>query len=331
MSATYSVAVQGSGVAASCAQFLLRSAGVDVVAHPLDRPRVPGLMLSPATQTLLADVFAQNDLLHGLWPIRRRIVAWGSSPPVSLAHQGVVVSEQELLRRLQCAPTETSPLQHHWTLYTSRPPESSLVHSFGDRIASAAEIALSDGADSEACLMESLPAGWLFLLPVSPHTAWLLTAGAPREALLAESRLVSPNVAGVVAAGGSFPSHPRINHPLAGDGWLACGSAALGFDPLCGDGTGHAIRQAILACAIVRAPGDHQDLLWEYRLRLWAGFRRHLELGGQFYSTGGSSDWWRSQAESLRQGLAWLSRQDAPAQLGKFRLNGFNLDRVDAA
>ena len=331
MSASYSVAVEGSGVAASCAQFLLRSAGVDVVAHPVDRARVPALMLSPATQTLLADVFAQSDLLDGLWPIRRRIVAWGSSEPVSLAHQGVVVPEQELLRRLQCVPSGTSPKQPNWTLYTSRPPENSLVHSFGDRMASAAEIGLSDKADSEACLMESLPSGWLFLLPVSHRTAWLLTAGASRETLLAESRLVRPNVAEVIAAGGSFPSHPRITHPLAGDAWLACGSAALAFDPLCGDGTGHAIREAILACAIVRASGDREDLLWEYRLRLWAGFRRHLELCGQFYSTGGSSDWWQSQAESLRHGLAWLSCQDAPAQLGKFRLNGFNLDRVDAA
>ena len=31
-----------------------------------------------------------------------------------------------------------------------------------------------------------------------------------------------------------------------GSGWLACGTAAMGFDPICGDGTGYAVREGIL-------------------------------------------------------------------------------------
>lgn len=326
------VEIRGTGVAASCCQQLLTAAGASVYLDLSHRPRVPAVMLSPATQTLLTDVWGRLDLLDGLWQIRRRIVAWGDAPPVDLPHRAIVVSEMELLSRLQ-NPSDPNPApQPAWTIHTSRALETSTLHAFGNRTAAATEVRFSSRADAAACLVESVPSGWLFLLPVNSQAAWLLTAGAATEALLRESRLVAQSVDAVVSTGGGFPSHPRIADPLCGPNWFACGSAALGFDPLCGDGTGHAIREAILACAIIRASSPNlDDLLWEYRLRLRAGLQRHLEQCLQFYSTGGSSDWWQTEAQSLRDGLDWLSRQPAPRPLGRFRLNGFDLQRVDAA
>ncbi len=321
-------------MAASSCQRLLGSAGVDVRLATVDRPRVPALMLGPATQTLLADVFGANSLLEGLWPIRRRVVAWGSAPLVDLPHVAIVVSEQELLARLHRSIPASPPApltEPHWTIHTSRARDGVATFDFGRRLATATEVRLSSNADPHACLVESVPSGWLFLLPVDGQTAWILTAGTSRETLLSESQLVAASVWSVLAEGGSFPAYPRIADSLAGDDWLACGSAALAFDPLCGDGTGHAIREAILASAVIRASSNRalaEELTWEYRLRLWAGFRRHLEQCQPFYETGGTGEWWQSESERLRQGLEWVSSLRAPMQLGRFRLNGFDLDRV---
>ena len=181
--------------------------------------------------------------------------------------------------------------------------------------------------------MEAVADGWLFLVPSGSETAWLLAAGSPVELLLSQSRHISPQIDSIVAAGGSFPAHPRITGALCGPGWMACGSAAMAFDPLCGDGTGHAVREAILACAIARAEAtiaSPDDLLWEYQLRLWSGFKRHLEHCHEFYSTGGSSDWWKTQASAIEDGLRWMATLRPPVSLGRFRLNGFSLERTAA-
>ena len=93
----------------------------------------------------------------------------------------------------------------------------------------------------------------------------------------------------------------------------------------CGDGTGHAIREAILACAIIRSNETPAELHNEYRLRLQAGFRRHLEHCRQFYATGGASAWWQSELAELDRGLEWIAQQPA-APLGRYRLRGFELE-----
>ena len=82
---------------------------------------------------------------------------------------------------------------------------------------------------------------------------------------------------------------PRLRthfSPLGANSWLACGTAAMAFDPICGDGTAHAIREAILAAAVIRAlanGGPADELLAHYEARLTAGFHRHLTLCRQFY------------------------------------------------
>ncbi len=296
-------------------------------------------MLSPATQSLLTDVFARPDLFDGLHPIRRRLVTWGSSDLVALPHAAVVVSEEELLNRLAAAApaTGSSPASPSlesaptWTIHASGATAgASALREFGARQASAAQVKLTAQADVHSCSMEAVPNGWLFLVPSSTETAWLLAAGDTAEALLAQSRQISQQIDRVTSGGGSFPAHPRIAESLCEPGRLACGSAAIAFDPLCGDGTGHAVREAILACAIARASQQEalDDLLWEYRLRLWSGFKRHLELCHEFYATGGTSDWWKAQRAAIEDGLRWMTAQQAPVTLGRYRLNGFSLERT---
>jgi len=68
---------------------------------------------------------------------------------------------------------------------------------------------------------------------------------------------------------------------LHGKDWIACGTAAMSFDPLSGEGTGAAVRESILAAATVRAilRGDNADqVLAEFSLRMRLGLLRHLEM-----------------------------------------------------
>jgi len=331
------VLICGDGVAASCCQWLLSRGGLPVNVQLVHRPRVPAVMLTETTQKLLSDVFEQENLFDGLPRIRKRVVAWGtaSSKPLTLPHSAVVVSEDELFRRIQRFSTRGAfnlERPAEWTIYTSGPlPVASVAHEFGSRVATASAVKLRPGCDHEACWIESLEKGWLFLLPSSVESGCLLSVGAPVDELLSESHLIAGQVAEATAIAGSFPSHPRIADPLGEPGWIACGTAALRFDPLCGDGTGNAIREAILASAVVRAAQSELDvsrLVGHYRAKLLAGFHRHLEHCQQFYAAGNSGAWWDAELQSVERGLEWSARQSREAMPGKFRLNGFTLERL---
>jgi hypothetical protein len=284
------------------------------------RQRVPLIMLSVAAQDLIRDIFQRDDLFHDLPVIRKRIVAWGADA-VQLDHSAVVVSEGVLLDRLGMVSCET---QAGWTICAAPPlPAQTVEHRFGSRMASAVAVELNAIAHRDACWIESLEDGWLFL-----NSGWLIAVGARAEVLLSKSRLVGEQIVRVEGAALQFPASPRMTIPLGGEGWISCGSAAMSFDPLCGDGTAHAVREAILASAVIRAADLGEpvvDLMSHYESRLTAGFQRHLKECYKFYSSGGNAAWWRAEAESCVEGIAWCGRRKTEFQ---YRLEGLELRKI---
>jgi hypothetical protein len=331
------VLIRGDGVAAYCCLRLLDRPNLNVDFTAVDRPKLPAIMLSAATQNLLRDVFEREDLFDGLPQVRKRIVAWGPDcKALAFPHSAVVVAEQILLDRIRqglANRIHEDGGDAEWTIQASRPLRvTSVEHQFGSRIATASRVKLRSGHDRYTCWVESLDRGWLFLLPAGEETGWLLSVGDSTGSPLAESCLVAQQVAEVVEIVGQFPSHPRMTEPLSQPGWLACGTAAVGFDPLCGDGTGYATREAILGSAVVRgvAGGENVDaVVAHYRNRLVAGFKRHLEVCLEFYQTGGHGPWWNQEANALRTGLLWCRRQLDGARGFRYRLNGFSLEPID--
>lgn len=330
-----SVAIRGDGVAAYCCAHLLLDAGFRVAVQRLDRPRVPAIMLSDAALDLIRDVFGLPSLFSGLPRIERRNVVWGNSANTSsLPHSAVVVSENFLLESLACGidgdgvtgAIDSSP---EFIVYTSRPmPSVAIEQRFGSRRASAAQVVLQDRADLSACWIESLEGGWLFLIPNASESTWLLTVGAPLDVLLGQSRAIAPRVNLLLGRSGEFSTCPRILSPLCGDRWLACGTVALGFDPICGDGTAHAIREAVLASAVIRAlagGGDAPSLFAHYEMLLTAGMRRHLALCADFYRTGGPGPWWQTELKSLEEGYRWCTSKLAEAGEPRYQLRDFEL------
>ena len=331
------VFIRGEGVAACCCAHLLKQADLHLRLESVDRPKQPAIMLGQTAQKLLRDVFVRPDLFDGFPRIRKRVVLWGANAELlEVPHVGVVASERVLLERIRPAPEDAdlpAIAPFDWTILASRPlPPGSLGHEFGSRIAAAARVGMKAASEREVCWIESLDRGWLFLLPDGADGGWLLSVGDPADSLLGGSRLIAKQIEDLGEPGAKFPSHPRITDPLCGMGWLACGAAALGFDPLCGDGAGHAVREAILASAVIRAATDGADtqaLVVHYRARLLAGFMKHLQTCGEFYARGRRGDWWDGEIESLRQGLAWCRGQLDGASGGRFRLNGFALEAME--
>jgi hypothetical protein len=278
-------------------------------------------MLGGASISMMRDVFGQQALFDKFHPIRRRVVAWGrGAEPVALDHTAVVVSERQLLEAVG-SQESSSMAEADWTVITSRPlPEGSVEHHFGSRMATALPVAIH--GDGDACWIESLDEGWLFLIPNSENGGWLLAVGGEADVMLAKSRLIKTQIAEVIGPASRFPAYPRIMQPLCGDKWIACGSAAMAFDPLCGDGTANAVREAILAAAAIRTG---VDALPHYEARLTAGFQRHLSLCMSFYQSGHSGTWWDAENAALTRGLDWCTSRSQAFVAYRYQLNGFDL------
>jgi hypothetical protein len=306
------VEIEGDGVAAVCCAQLFLASGQTFTCSRVARPRLGSVLLSRQTLLLLSEIFPKVDLISLCHPVQKRIVAWGpDAAPITLAHSAWVVSEADLLTCLWqqvTVPGNSEERLSGWKVLASCPQQ----RAFGTRTATVVSALLKQDADQTACWIESVASGWLFLLPRGPElAATLISVGEPPAVLLGQSRLIAGVVDTLSGPAAEFPAYPRIAYPICGDGWLACGAAAMAFDPLCGEGTGNAARQAYLATAVVGAVRDEEpveELLAHYTSRQMHGFLRHLQICLGFYQTGGSTSFWESQAALLKQGIDWAER-----------------------
>jgi hypothetical protein len=305
-------------------------------------------LISEQTQRLLTEIFGDSLSLADAPQIRKRIVRWGNQKePVELPHRGLVLSEQALLDRLwqhvqlsenaSASPSPTSQVE--WTIVSasnsdiSSEPQPELW-SFGSRLALTTIVELDRRAPADCCWIESLPDGWLFLLPAGEGRATLISTGYAPEKLIEQSGWIArqiSNVNYIAEQARRFPAFPQLLSPLCGSDWLGCGSAAMIFDPLCGEGAGHAAREAILASAVIRAAAQGyvaEDLLSHYATRLMQGFLRHLQVCLPFYQSGGSSSFWTTEAAELRRGIRWMEDRLQARPPFIYRLSGYDLEPI---
>ncbi len=318
-----SVIVQGRGVGAAAACAVLAANAVLCSGEPGDaRGAAPVVMLGEQARHLLDGLFGP-DRMAAAHRIARRIVRWDTEDAVAIAHQAVALSGADLLAALPLAGPPADPIGDFappcFTLCTSPPLPKPAVRRFGQRRAAAAPVTLTGTADAAAVLVEAVEAGWLFLIPLGLRHGWLLAVGGDPDALLGSSRLVAPAMTTLGAVEARFETAPRVLEHVAGDDWLALGSGALAFDPLCGDGTATAARGGILAGAVATAIAEGaapEPLLRHYRAMLIAALRRHLAACLPFYQRGGAGAWWAEQAEATTAGHAWctqmLAREPEP-------------------
>lgn len=306
-------------MAANCCAHLLSDA--TIVGD--DRPKIPALLVSAATQALITDAFQRPDVFRDAQPLARRIVKWGNATSIAVPHSGVVISEASLIDRLNVSRVNVNRLNVNakptasteWTIKTTNAMGQ---HKFGSRMATAFPVT---NRLNDACWIESLESGWLFLLP-----GWLLSIG---DCNLDQSELIAEQIESVGEPVGKFPAYPRISESLFQENQLSVGNAAMAFDPICGDGVGNAVREAILACAVITASRTDSEiaLLTHFRTKLLMGFLKHLELCRPFYSAC-SGDWWKSELEAINTGILWCRDQLANAPPLRYQLRGFELKMI---
>jgi hypothetical protein len=327
------VVIQGSGVAASCCGLLLARARLPVALNGTARPGLPAILLSRSAAAMMCDVFQSDGFLRGGHSIRRRVVCWRrQDSPRVFDHTALVISEAQIVSFLTAEIPEAPPEDATFRIYAAPPlPQACEVLRFGSRTVSVAKVVLPEGWDSGDCAIESHKEGWVFLLPTSLRTGVLLNIGAQDETLIAESRLLQGlRVEEQVASG--LPAHPRVTSSMTGVDWLACGSAAMGFDPICGDGAAHAVREAILASAVmvaIRSGEDRIPVLRHYENRLLAGFHQHLKTAQQFYVNGFGGPWWQREANALKDGIEWSNQRLQQGGPSRYRLSGLELQPAD--
>jgi len=322
----HTVAIRGGGIAANCCSHLLERSGLAAVRTASGRASVPAILLSDPALALLRDVFERPDLFADRPRITHRIVAWGPDEPVALPHGAVVVSEGDLEAAL--GGPSAAAAEACLTIHAAPPFPAGAVRSFGSRRAAASQVRLRHESDRSACWIEAVEEGWLFLIPSGPASAWLLAVGASTDALIARSRHVAPRLELLGEPSSGFDVSPRMLPALQGADWLACGSAAIGFDPICGDGTAQAVREAILACAVIgamREGGDLEALRLHFESMMIGAMRRHLRLCAQFYASGGQGEWWRAQLADLAEGFDWCTARLAKAPEPRYELRDFRL------
>lgn len=320
------VAIHGEGIAANCCAHLLARAGFATTRTAGDRARVPAILLSDTALALLRSVFERPDLFADRPRITHRVVAWGASEPVRLPHAAIVVSEADLDAALGGPPGAAGPADI--AIHTATPFPEGTLRRFGSRLAVAAQVGLRHAADQSVCWIEAVEAGWLFLIPSGAAAAWLLAVGGSAETLLGQSRHIAPRIDNVGMTSGGFETSPRMLTNLQGPDWLACGSAAIAFDPICGDGTAQSVREAILASAVVGAIGEGGDpdaLRIHFESMIVAAMRRHLRLCAQFYASGGEGAWWRTQLAGLAEGFDWCTARLARTPEPRFELHDYRL------
>jgi len=287
---------------------------------------VPSLLLSEAALALMRDLFALPDLFADAPRVRRRLVVWGGAP-VMVPHEAVLASEERVQAALGVSE-ETPMAAPDFTIHAAPPLPMGELHVFGERHAVAARVRLRDPVCRAEGRVEAVESGWLFLVPADEEEGWLLGVGSEIDALLAQSRLIAPVVDPIGGSSRPFLAAPRLHLPLVGDDWLACGTAAIGFDPICGDGTAQAVREAILASAAITAMRDGEDaaaVRLHYESMLIAAMRRHLKLCGDFYLSGGQGPWWQAQFAALKTGHEQCTRRLAVTPEPRYALQGFNL------
>jgi flavin-dependent dehydrogenase len=199
---------------------------------------------------------------------------------------------------------------------------SGVPQSFGHRCAITQEVTLAKNCEDKTYWIETVANAWVFLAPLGDRRA-LLQVMVP--SLLAESVRILPHIleqtltikhqiSNLVGSSAVFSAFPQIlaslngQVGLSGSTWMAVGDAAFCVDPISGDGTGYAIRGAILATSIINSIAcslvDHNNGLHHYTLRLRQAFVAHLKACISYYSVGFSSLSWQAEIHLMQKAFA---------------------------
>jgi hypothetical protein len=329
-----SAVVLGSGVAALTCARLLAVQGWRVHLESDGSSRPIHLMLGEPTVALLARLWNDPSLFAGARPIGARAVSWGAKPEFeTLPAPGIAIAAADLARRLAARldlpqNVASDDREAAWIVDartgSTHQDSAAPTHAFGRRHASIAQASLRANSRTDVCVMESLERGWVFLLPIGAGQAALQFVSVPEAPALpgssevvAATRMIGNAIENVDPWTGFVPCMPRARLPPARPGQIAIGEVALAFDPISGDGVGHALRSVVLAATVLQAIADGepvQKCLDDYANTLRRAMTQHLSICLGLYADAPRAGGWREEVVAMKSGIALL--QDAQIHRG---------------
>ena len=344
--------VLGSGVAGlTCAQLLAaRGWRVDCAANPA--PPGPVVIISRLNADLLLELWQVDErLFTGAHRLRGRVVQWEDvAAPTQTATPAFVVPVDILLARLADLARKAGvgsvelghvdPAHYDWVVHAGgRDAVPEKYVAFGRRRGVAASVKLTPLAHTDRALIESVPGGWLFVIPQGLGRGALqavfadeiVDPAAQLGALLARSRFMSALIEEIVGEPAGFAAMPRLAMTPCVSRSIDVGDAAVALDPLSGNGVGSGLRSAILAAAVLdaaRRDAMPQACFDHYAQRLRKTMRSHVQSCVEFYGRAAHADGWRAEIGMM---IEALNRLPVESDAAAFMLNDGRLDRVAGA
>jgi len=341
--------VLGSGVAGLTSAHLLAARGWRVDCAMSSPTPGPVVIISRSNADLLRELWhADETLFAGAHRLRGRVVQWeGAADPMHTTTPALVMSVGVLQERLVdragekglcfVARERVDPARYDWAIQAGgREATSGKSITFGCRRGVAVSVKLTSRAHTDRALIESVPGGWLIVIPqglgrgtlqavfsdqpVDPH--------AQLRALLAQSQVTSALIEEIVGEPVGFTAMPRLAMVPCVSGSIAVGDAAVALDPLSGNGVGSGLRSAILATAVLDAAAEDtapQACFDHYTQRLRNTMRSHVQSCVEFYGRAAHATGWRAEIDTMNQAL---HRLPSGPGVAAFMLNDGRLDRV---
>jgi 2-polyprenyl-6-methoxyphenol hydroxylase-like FAD-dependent oxidoreductase len=310
----------------------------------------PVVLLTREIAELMLELWqADHSLFAGAHLLQGRSVHWEDAlaPSYSLAPALVIpvkVLQTRFARRAAAgglplvAPEQVDPAAYDWIVQAGgRDVAAEPSIAFGHRQGIAASIKLAPRARIDHAVMESIPGGWLFLIPQGPGRGTLQGVFAdpifdPARQLataLGLSRVMARLVDDVVDEPARFSAAPRLAPTPCAPRSILVGDAAMTLDPLSGNGIGSGLRGAILAAAVLdAASAPEPDVVNHYAWRLREAMRSHVRSCIDLYRRAAHANCWSAEIAAM---IEMLGRLPAEQEVPQFVLNHGRLERRGAA
>ena len=323
------ISIVGRGLASLTAAWLLCETGFHAIICGSVSGPTRRIALNPSTVDLIEALFeirlADNESAQ--WVHRRSMIGWDNRQGVQLEWPSLTINadslaadiDNRLVQRFgnRVTSVSVSPSQEHALVIDTIGPHHPQYRNhdgrltFGRRVSTACRLQTTRQRDE--ILVERSADSWLCLLPAMMDcwTLYVVTASPsldPEDSVVKaiESSSLRGEITNRTPAEPWRSVAPVLHHPLATMTRIRAGEAAFTFDPLCGDGTGFAIRSGVLA-STVAADAMRQELrgLEYYQFRLNRAFRAHLRACCESYG-GWNTPNWRQEVETMNRGIAFL-------------------------
>ena len=285
-------------------------------------------MLGERAAGLLEALWNDPALLSDTHVVRERAVWWGPADRCeTVSAPGIAIGVDDLVQRLRARlhlPQNVASADREAAWIVDARPCSThhnnvaTIHAFGRRHASIAPASLRANSRTDVCIMESIERGWVFLLPIGAGQAALqfisvseASALLNASEIVAATRMIRDAVATVGLWTGFVPCMPKARLPPARPGQIAIGEAALAFDPISGDGVGHALRGAVLAATVLQAIADGKPMrncLDDYASTLRRAMTQHLSICLRLYADVPRAAGWPEELVAMKSGIALLDK-----------------------